>query len=157
MLDDAFAAYRSSADGDLPFIVRLLEQADGLFNALGRRSEGRCHIGFHRLRAIRSGGARVLQGGELGLNPVHPLALLRHLVDDDKRRHDGEPYVPDFPESAAQICNALIEIMGQSRQMMLLASSIRRIASRLLLSSSRVRARAASSSDASRDRSTLKT
>src|SRR6266849_3591643 len=115
-----FAA-RSSPYRYLMRVIRLLKQAHRLFDALGRGSEGRRNIRFYRLRAIRSGGARVLQGGELGLDPMHALALLRQFVAEDKRRHDGEPRIPDFPKSAAQIRDALIEIVGQSRQMMFLA------------------------------------
>ena len=67
---------RPSADGDLR-VVCLLKQAHGLFDALGCGSKRRRDIGFHRLRAIHSGGARVLQGGQLSLDPVHALALFR--------------------------------------------------------------------------------
>jgi hypothetical protein len=110
-----------SADSDLMGAIRLLKQAHGLFDALGRGRKRRRDIGFHRLRAIHRGSARVLQGGQLGFDPVHALALLRKLVDEDERRHDGEPHIPDFPERAAQIRDTLIEIVGQSRQMMFLA------------------------------------
>ncbi len=52
---------------------------------------------------------------------MQALALLRQFVDQDQRRHDGEPRVADLTEGAAQIGNALVKVMGEPRQMVLLA------------------------------------
>ena len=60
--------------------------------------------------------AGVLQGGELLLERLQLLAGLGQFVGDRQRRHHGQPGVADLAELAAQLADALVEVLGELLQ-----------------------------------------
>ena len=68
-----------------------------------------------------AGAAGVLQGGVIRLQPLQLLAGFGQFVGDHQRRHDGQPRIADLAELAAQRDDALVEILGELLQMVLLA------------------------------------
>src|SRR5690242_8475190 len=97
-----------------------IERLGELLDALGRRVErGRDRVLGH-LDAIGRDGACVLQRRELILDAAQLSALLAQFVGDGQRRHDGEPHVADLAEVAAELLDALVEILGKPGEVLLL-------------------------------------
>ena len=65
--------------------------------------------------------AGVLQGGMSASRRFSLLAGLGQFVGDHQRRHHGQPRVADLAELAAQRDDALVEVLGELLQMVLLA------------------------------------
>src|SRR5262249_54148161 len=62
----------------------------------------------------------ILQRGELVLDAAQLRPALGELVGDGERRHHGEPHVADLAEIAAQLGDALVEILGEPGEVLLL-------------------------------------
>ena len=64
--------------------------------------------------------AGILQGGDVLLQPADLVHRFRQLVGDHQRRHDGQPRVADLAKLAAQLDDALVDILGERLQMLFL-------------------------------------
>src|SRR5262249_13382743 len=87
---------------------------------LGRRIErgGDCRL--RHLRALDGRLAGVVHPGKLLLELAHALAGLDQLVGDHDRRHHQKSCIADLPEPGAQLFDAVVEILGEAKQVRLL-------------------------------------
>ena len=72
-------------------------------------------------RARREATRASCSAVELLLEPPQLLAGFGQLVGDRQRRHHGQPRVADLAELAAQLLDALVEVLGELLQMVFLA------------------------------------
>src|SRR5439155_19547500 len=115
---DSTSADYALADGD-----RSARAADGLvqlpgeaFDAFSRRVEGGDDGRVGGLRAIDGDRARVLQRRDVLLQRSQFFCRLRKLIRHGERRHDREPRVADLAELAAQLDDAIVELLGELHQ-----------------------------------------
>src|SRR5215468_3352568 len=90
------SAHRAVVIGD-----RAVESSREALDALSRRIECGDDRWLCRLGAAGRDDARVLQSGELVLEPLQLLLLLRQLIGECQRRHDCEPSIADITKARA--------------------------------------------------------
>src|SRR4029450_434393 len=100
---------------------RLIELPGEALDALGRGIERRDHRRLRRLGAIGGYGARLLEGGEFGLEPPQFFFHPRQLIGERQRGHDREPRVADLAEARAQRGDPRVELLGEMGDMRLFA------------------------------------
>jgi hypothetical protein len=104
------------SDGDT-FTETLVETPGDVLDPLGRGIQGRYHRCLGGLAAVGRSHARILQPGQLALQPQNLLSDLAQFVAQGQRRHDQQATVADFTEASAQLGDALIEIGRETLQM----------------------------------------
>ncbi len=100
---------------------RLIELLGDAFDALGGGIESADHRIGRGLGAIARNETSVLQGGDLVLEAAHFLRGFDQFVLEHQRCHHREPGVADFAELAAQIDDALIDVLRERLEMIFLA------------------------------------